>query len=333
VPERESLRSNVAAIVVTWNSEDVISECLAAVTAEADVEVIVVDNGSADDTTAIVRKDFPDVTLVESGGNVGFAKACNLGLERTSGEHVLLLNPDARLDPGCLERLRGELTQEHVGACVPRLTGLDGETATWNARHLPSAGRTFARLVGLTRLPVLRRINGGFADRLGQMTVDVPCTTGAVFLVRRSVLGERGLDETMPMYLEDLELCARIAQLGMSVRYVGAATATHVGRHSSTRSARRGLLMAMEDGHAPWLYLQRFEGRFAAARYRAAALVGGAVRWLTASALALVAPAKRRATFVDNAHRQRELIRWALTSPSTFEGRIAGAFALNGGRS
>jgi GT2 family glycosyltransferase len=321
--------SSTSVVIVAWNSADVIADCLQSVRDEIGSRgnVIVVDNASSDGTVARVLRSFPQVQVVRATGNLGFAPAVNLGLAMSSSKHVLLLNPDARLLPGSFDKLSAELDGDRVGMCGPRIVRPDGSLDAFAARRMPTPWRTMCRLLGLTRLSKWARLRDSLADRLGETSVDVPCLTGAAVLVRRDVLDHSGgLDNTIPMYLEDLELCERCRRLGQRVRYVGAASAEHIGRFSSNRSASRDVLLAMEDGHAPWLFLRRFGSRGAAGRYRAAVLIGSIAR------AALLVPARhllragQRRRIDDASTRSIALARWALTPSSTFAARITATF-------
>src|SRR5579862_1453977 len=90
----------LSVVVVNWNSRDDLDACLRSVAAQthADVEIIVVDNGSDDGSGAMVRERFPGTILIEAGRNLGFAEGCNRGIRASSGEWIALLNNDAVAD-------------------------------------------------------------------------------------------------------------------------------------------------------------------------------------------------------------------------------------------
>src|SRR5262245_27299163 len=97
---------SVTAILVTYNSADVVANALAALLAEPLVEkLIVVDNCSRDGTRELIRREFPKVTLIENPNNDGFGCANNIALEKVSTSYALLVNPDAVLAPGAVEKL------------------------------------------------------------------------------------------------------------------------------------------------------------------------------------------------------------------------------------
>jgi GT2 family glycosyltransferase len=322
-------RAGVSVIVVTWNSSEQIAECLGSVVsslADGD-ELVVVDNGSSDATSTIVSQQFPQARLIETRHNLGFAAAANVGLGATQADLVMLVNPDARLLPGALDLLRLTMDDPRVGVCGPRIVRSDGVLDRYCARRLPSACKAFCRLTGINRMLPLRALQEPLAPQLGDASVDVPCLTGAALLVRRSLLDRAsGLDTAMPMYLEDLELCDRAHQSGLTCRYVGSAGVEHAGARSAVLSPNRALLVAMEDGQAPWLFLRRTRGRWAGARYRAAVLAGSSVRWVMSWAVRPFTSGTKRARVVSMGERARLLLDWSTTRPQEFAARIADVF-------
>lgn len=328
-PMNAEARDPVAVIVVTWNSADDIAGCLSSViqATESSDEIVVVDNGSRDETVAVISNEFPNVRVIETSRNLGFAAGCNVGIAATDAALLLLLNPDARLTPDSLRVLTAEMTDRGVSVCGPRIVRDDGSLDEYSARRMPSAFRTFCRLVGVTRLVPLPALREALARDLGRRVADVPCLTGAALLVRRELLDAvQGLDPTMPMYLEDLELCDRARRHGVACRYVGTTTVVHAGGVSAAQSPYRRLLAAMEDGHAPWLLLRRTHGRFAAARYRAAVLFGSLLRIVVCAVARPFSSSRTRDRIDGVSLRARTLVAWATTSPGRFDARVDEAF-------
>src|SRR6476661_998983 len=121
-------------IVVTYNSRADIDDCLTAITGERapriDHEVAVVDNASTDGTSAYLRGRWPAVTVIDAGGNLGFAAGNNVGIRHTSGDAVLLLNPDTIALPGAIDRLVATLASRPDAAIVgPRIEDREGHAA------------------------------------------------------------------------------------------------------------------------------------------------------------------------------------------------------------
>lgn len=222
-PHHEATRlPRVGVVVLNWRRPRDILDCLASVTAQEYapdlIEVVVVDNGSANGSVAEIRERFPAVTVIENGRNLGFAAGCNRGiaalLER-GAEYVFLLNDDATCEPALLGRLVAEAeTDTSIGMLGPTVYYADGSGAEiWSA--------------------------GGMVDRLGHTshmqatdgatTVrDVDYVTGCAILIRRSVIETVGmLDERFFAYWEEVEWCARARAAGYRVVQVPAARVWH----------------------------------------------------------------------------------------------------------
>src|SRR3954470_9663440 len=116
---------DVSAIVINWNTRDLLAQTLTSLQAYGrshSLEVIVVDNGSVDDSVEMVRRDWPSVRLLENEENVGFTRANNQAIRVSSGKYLLLINSDALLTPGCLDEMIAQMEREpRVGAVGPRL--------------------------------------------------------------------------------------------------------------------------------------------------------------------------------------------------------------------
>lgn len=229
---------DVSVLIVTYNSEAFIDRCLASLheNAGCDYEVVVADNDSSDGTVARLRRDWPDVELVCTGGNLGFSRGNNAAFLRSHGRYVLLLNGDAWLLPGALPRLV-EFLDEHpeAGVVSPRLLNPDGSDQR-TARAFPTpAAAVFGRRSTLTRAwpgnPWSRRyldaaISDLAAAPAGGQRVD--WVSGACLMTRRSTyLALGGLDEGFFMHWEDADYCRRVSDAGMRVYCVEDAAAMH----------------------------------------------------------------------------------------------------------
>jgi N-acetylglucosaminyl-diphospho-decaprenol L-rhamnosyltransferase len=329
-------RPEVSVVVVTWNAEAVIDDCLSSVFDQGgeNVDVLIVDNRSEDGTVEVVRRKFPRALIVIREANSGFASAANLGIRQVRGERILLLNPDARLLPGALGQLVAALDSEpEAGAAGPSLAQSSGALHPYAAKRFPSPWYALGRQFGLGQLLSAAGRGEALAISLGPEPTAVPCLSGGALMIRREVFETVGpLDEALPMYLEDLDLCARMARANLKMLYVSGARVLHDGAHSSSRSRRRDLLLAMEDGQAPWMYQRRYRGRRAAAAYALAIAAGSLFRLiLMAGPLAAARLARRPADRLATAvHRASVMLRWAVSSKSRFLTQAHSAFADGG---
>lgn len=208
-------------LVVTYNSAGIVASALTPLVGRAGVEVIVVDNNSTDDTVRCVRRINPEIVVVQSSENGGFASGVNQGITRAQGRVVLLLNPDAVIDwpdvQRCLRVFEDDLTAAVVS---PRTVQPDGRQTILDAGRAPSIWRCFTHATGLSRASGWWRGFEGLylfpAHVKGRRSVD--WVSGCCMFIRHSVLTELGgLSERWFMYAEDVELCLRAQDAGYEV--------------------------------------------------------------------------------------------------------------------
>jgi GT2 family glycosyltransferase len=216
-----------------------------------------------------------------------------------------------------------------AGAAGPSLVQSSGALHTYGAKRFPSPWYALARQIGFGDL--LESIGRGeaLAGSLGPEPVAVPCLSGGALMIKREVFETVGsLDESLPMYLEDLDLCARIGQADREMLYVPAARVLHDGAYSSSRSWRRDLLLAMENGQAPWMYQRRYHGPRPARAFALAIAAGSLLRLILIIPLLGLARLARRPAdrLASAAHRAWVMLRWAVGSKSRFLTKAWSAF-------
>ena len=236
-------------IIVSWNVKDDLLRCLSSLQDNApctSFEVILVDNMSTDETVNTVRRQYPEVTIVENTENKGFAKANNQGMDCCNGEYVLLLNPDTVVHAGSLDLLIKFLDDNpDVGACGPKLLNDDGSPQA-SVRKFPTFRgvlytHTVCRLLGLFRAKHREWMMRDFGyDR----QTDVDQIMGAAMMVRKSVIEEIGpLDTDFFMYFEEVDWCYRIKQAGWRIVFLPDAVITHLGGRSSSQVPLKRIMM------------------------------------------------------------------------------------------
>jgi len=223
----------ISILLVSFNTVRELVACLESIercAAAIPHEIIVVDNGSTDGSVEAVRRRFPSVQLVLNQENLGFPKANNQALPLVRGEYVLFLNPDSELQPGTLERMLAELGGFPERAAVgPRIRKPSEFISRTCARRLPTLWTEFCDLTWLDRIFPRSRILAWkyYARWDGTTDRDVECLLGAAMLCRTDqVRALGGLDESVPLYLDDMDLCKRLGDLGR-LRYVSGATVLH----------------------------------------------------------------------------------------------------------
>jgi N-acetylglucosaminyl-diphospho-decaprenol L-rhamnosyltransferase len=260
-------RDSLAIIIVTYNSAQEIDACLESLvghTSPFPTSITVVDNASPDGTAAHVRKGWPSVQVIDSGGNLGFAKANNIGIRATTSDYVLLLNPDTVAPPGAVQTLvRGLASHPDAAIAGARLLSERGfPELSWGAPITPWRELTtmiFSRLY-LRKVRLLVR----HMDKLSRIGREVAWVSGACMVIRRPDLDAVGLlDERYFMYNEDVDLCLAMQQRGRRVLYIAGAEVLHHRGKSAARNPEMERLrqqshVAYYEKHLPmWTPLLR----------------------------------------------------------------------------
>lgn len=288
---------DVSVVVVAYQSSGTIAACLDSVLAQSPREVIVVDNDVRDIARELVREQYPNVTLLANDRNRGFAAGVNQGAACAKGEYLLLLNPDAVLEPGALVALTEFLeTTDDAAAAGAALRYPDGgfhAAATRDLRLRDVLTTAFPRLGGVIR----SGRHGGYPRKLYERGAPFPVAAllGTCLMVRRHVFLEiGGLDERFFLYMEEIDLALRIRARrdGASRLYVvPQAVATHISQASS---AAEGVFEATMYEHvrSQLLFFAKHRSRAWILAARAILLAGLARRTLEARAAARRDPAR-----------------------------------------
>ncbi len=238
----------VSALVVTYNHEHEVGACVDAALSQevpgAELEVVVVDNASADGTVGVLRSYDDRITLVEHSHNSGYAAAVNAAFAASRGAWTLLLNPDAVMDAGCVAALVDHLrSTPGAGAAAAWLREPDGTPQRFARREvdLPTvawtftaAGRALDARRGSPRLRSRKYEDEWSRPVAGPFPVD--CPAAACVLARRELLEPRPLDPGLPLFFNDAELWRRLRTEGWRLDVVPAAGATHEGATSIVRA-------------------------------------------------------------------------------------------------
>ena len=223
----------LSVVIVAWNARHYLELCLESLAKDPprrSVEVLVVDNASADDTIEMVETRFPWVKLIKSGENLGFSKGNNVAIRQCQGRYIALVNPDVIVFPGCLDALADFLDQNpKVGDVGPRVFNPD-MTQQSTCRRFPTLWNNFC---SATRLESIFKGARFFAgehmfyfphDRTRSVNVIVGCFS----MIRREAFDEVGLlDEDLFMYGDDVDWCRRAWKAGWQVVFYPGARAIH----------------------------------------------------------------------------------------------------------
>ena len=257
--------TNLSIIIVSFNARADLVRCLESLHRAPPAcrhEIIVVDNASGDGSADLARQ-WPDVKVIETGANLGFARGSNIGIRASQGECLLLLNSDTIVPPLAIDRLLAELKREPDVAVVgPRLVDPRG-------RPELSFGSMMGPLTELRQKLLVRgreRGIGLLAARVERMTRQPQYpdwVSGACLLVRRSDAEAVGLlDERYFMYAEDVDFCAAIRSRGRRIRFTPDVTIVHQRGRSAARAQsateaayRRSQIEFYKKHHPFWVPL------------------------------------------------------------------------------
>ncbi|MCC7162259.1 MAG: glycosyltransferase family 2 protein [Anaerolineae bacterium] len=249
VPEPRSPTADLGIIVLNYNTRNLLRDCLRslAATRGPKLDITVVDNASPDNSVAMVSAEFPNVRLIASETNGGYAFGNNLALREflsrpNPPRALMLLNTDTVVPPDSLARMMDFLdAHPDAGIVGPKLVLRDGSLDLACRRSFPTPEISFYRMLGLSKLfPKSRtfgRYNLTYLDE--NETAQVDSVVGAAMLMRTQALEQAGLlDETFFMYGEDLDLALRIKQKGWNAYYYPGAQIMHYKRESSRQSKK-----------------------------------------------------------------------------------------------
>lgn len=233
---------DLSIIIVSWNVADLLKACLDSifvVPTALQIEIIVVDSASSDNTVSMMREHYPQVKLLAQSENVGFPRGNNIGLKAASGRHLLLLNPDTEIIGDALATMVGYLdAHPHVGIVGPHTLNTDGTTQS-TKRRFPTLTVGFFESTWLQKYAPKALMHRYYADDVTDSEIgEVDWVQGSALMARRDVYTQiGGLDEGFFMYSEELDWCKRAKQAGWQVVYIGNAQITHHGGRSSAQIA------------------------------------------------------------------------------------------------
>jgi GT2 family glycosyltransferase len=217
----EQKKQQLDIIIVSYNTAEYTKRALQSVydeTKKIAFNIIVVDNNSPDNSVEVIRDNFPDITLIESKKNLGFAGGVNLGVAAANSEFILLLNPDTIILEGAIDKLM-HFSQQNISAGIWGGITLNDDLSLNpnNARAMLSFKTLLFSALGLSKVfrssCFFNHDNYGCWDRKSVREVDV--VTGCFFLTTRSLWSKlKGLDDTFFMYAEEADYCIRAIKKG-----------------------------------------------------------------------------------------------------------------------
>ena len=221
----------ISIIIVNYKVADLVEQCIASIyehTKGVEFEVFMVDNASGDGVVERISSKFPEVTIIANNQNLGFATACNQGIEMAHGEYILLLNPDTELRDDAISKIVSKMDQDQqIGIAGVHLLNPDGSHQSSGVRRFP---RPLDQLLLMLKVPHM-----GPIGRIGLMRpinrylmsdfdythdADVDQVMGAFFCIRHEVIKKIGfLDRGYFLWFEEVDFCKRAKNAGWCIRY------------------------------------------------------------------------------------------------------------------
>ncbi len=236
--------------IVTFNSGRVIADCLQSI--PSDIPVVIVDNGSTDDTLAVVRQTRPTAMVIKTRRNLGFGRAHNLAIHRTDSDFILVLNPDTVLLPNCIAALLQAANRYPDSGLIGAMHQQPDGTFNSCFRNDMHCHLQLAR-VKATSI-------AGNQPPMGDLCVEQ--VSGALMLLRRSAIRKTGgFNKNIFMYFEDDDLCARLRLAGFSLVITPLARVIHYEGQSAGSSLRVNCIKGYHFERSRKLVYALYHGR------------------------------------------------------------------------
>lgn len=313
-----SMKEKVSYIIVTWNNADIIKNCIDSLFVYSDVqnEVIVVDNASSDDTCKVIKESYSDVKLIETGENLGFSKANNIGLKYVSSEYVFFINPDVIFVENIVTPMLNILKQNpKIGIVSPRLVYED-RTFQTSISNYPCAKKLLWYDCRMYKfLPKHKRRNVAQANYRGKDNFFVDWSYGAAHLCRYSDVNKiGGYPAGYFMYGEDREFCMMfLDKLGKKNYYMGQCELIHLGGYSEKQVLNSKKVEYVTN--AAMYFVNKYYGKGCLLRYRVLLFITSMVRYAVFSL---------KCIFNRSQNNINKKVRWKTSMMATlkYDGRI-----------
>ncbi|MBZ0283544.1 MAG: glycosyltransferase family 2 protein [Anaerolineae bacterium] len=237
--------TDLSIIIVSWNVAQLLKACLNSVlqtnTTPYNIEIIVVDSGSIDETVEFLKHGYPKVKLLAQTENLGFTRCNNIGLAAAKGRHLMLLNPDTEVIGDALPQMIAYLDNNPmVGIIGPHTLNTDG-THQSTRRRFPTLAVAIFESTWLQPFAPKSLLDRYYVREIADTaTADIDWVQGSALMTRREVYTQiGGLDEGYVMYSEEMDWCRRAKDAGWRVIYLGSAQIIHHGGKSTEQATAR----------------------------------------------------------------------------------------------
>ncbi len=251
-------KPRLSVIIVNHRSEAILNDCLVSIDRSdnrLDTEIIVVDNPPNVSPAPKVELRNAVVKQVVTKRRIGFAAACNLGVAEAAGDYLLFLNPDVKPEKTAVDRLYSTLeSSREVGIVTGRLTNADGSFQP-SCRRFPTLKNLFFSR-GFFLRGWIKTQEGAYTLPDYPEITTVEAAAAAMMMIPKTVFDQLGgFDESFFLYMEDTDLCYRLAGQGYKILYVPGAKAVHLWGHSTCHYRFRRIIWHHVSA---WRYFRKY---------------------------------------------------------------------------
>jgi GT2 family glycosyltransferase len=303
-------------IIVNWNSHILLENCIRSVKKskiESEYEILVLDNGSYDGCSGMLKNNYPDVIFIQLDKNVGFARANNIGFKHSKGQLILFLNPDTIIIGEAINQLVQKIkVLDMVGILGCRVLNSDFSAQKSCIQRFPNIANQVLDSELLNSLFYNSRLWGIsplYSKDLSPVKVEV--ISGACMMVKRLVFEHiGGFSEDYFMYAEDVDICYKSKIYGYKNYYLPLAEIIHLGGGSSSGNSEFATVVNRESLKR---YFQKFHGKLTAVMYSIAVL-GSAMFRLTLYSIStkLILSSRARLKIKTGIKKQLAIIKWCI---------------------
>ncbi|MFZ2399921.1 MAG: glycosyltransferase family 2 protein [Smithella sp.] len=308
---------DLSIIIVNWNTCNILHDCLTSIRNSRggiEIEVFVVDNDSSDGSREMVQKDFPEVHLINSGGNIGFGRANNLAIPLATAPYILFLNPDTIVNHKALDKMCAFLNNNpRTGVISCKIMDQTGCVAELPLQMEKTPFKRFLLQIFDAResANIIKRI---FPSQSPHKSGYVRNFYGPCLLIRKEVLDEVGyFDEQFFMYAEDIDLCERIHKKGWQLYYMSEVDIIHLGEQSSDHAPKDFSMLMMCESISK--LMSKNYGARGASIYKLGVFVSSVLRLIILLFLVgidYVTGRKKKVKYKQSWHKHMIMLKWSL---------------------
>ncbi len=254
---------DLSIIILSYNTKDITGQCLLKLKSAVDslqkktgnnAEVIVLDNASSDGSVEMIKTNYPWVQLIESKENTGFSRGNNLAFKKTRYPNILFLNSDVYVGEDTLIKSLEYFKNHGCNVLGVRLVFENGKFQP-SAGNLPTPINTIFWILGFGQLfnPFHPKSENFFSQER-----EVGWIMGAFFMIKRETfISAGGFDENIFMYMDEIDLCKRVSDLGFKICYAPVTEAVHLHRASSKDNPEKAFTLELKGMK---VYLKKYHG-------------------------------------------------------------------------